>query len=62
MARRSSLLSRRWVERELSRRGDWIGIGVLVLVFAGDGWRGQPAAVAIVVLVTVLHFLLWAAA
>jgi hypothetical protein len=29
-------------------------------VFAGDGWRGQSAAVAIVVLVTVLHFLLWA--
>ena len=29
-------------------------------MFAGDGWCGQPAAVAIVVLVTVLHVLLWA--
>ena len=58
MARRSSLLSRRWVERELSRRGGWIGIAVLILVLVNVGWS-NPATVAIVVLATLLHFLLW---
>jgi len=53
------VLSRRWVERELSRRGGWIGLAVLIIVAANNGWRDRPVAVAMVVLVTVLHFLLW---